>query len=240
MTRRLLFFVSLLSFAVAREAFSFNEPHVQVISNSMKSSIFEISNESGKVPVEFRAVHVRLELPNLETAIMDVTMLHDSRSKLFWWQADPVPAIQQGLDVSPSLPRDSVIFLTASKFVMFWNGWVSGDHILVRESNEHYSTLDEGEAHVLHALEGRRGDIEAGMFLHQYKEVRFEGLDRGFLYRKNVANLIGPKLREVTRAGNNWRIVEDGPNGGSAVIILSDTYEVVSTNVQPPPDPKLL
>jgi len=33
--------------------------------------------------------------------------------------------------------------------------------------------------------------------------------------------------------GNEWHIVEDGPNGGSAVIVLNDKYEVLSVKVEP-------
>ena len=233
MTRRNMLLVILACFLIAREGSAISEPHVKVIHDSMKSSAYEVSSGSGRTSVKARAVQVEVVLPKGENTILNVSMLYDAPSKLFWWQAEPGPAVQQPVDISQLLPQNSVFFLTASKFVMFWNGWVSADRILVRESAEHYSTFDEGQSHVLHVLEERRGDIEAGMFLQEYKEIKFEGLDRDFIFRKNVANLVGPKLREVKHVGNNWRIVEDGPNGGSAVITLSETYQVLSTDVQP-------
>ncbi|HWY21204.1 MAG TPA: hypothetical protein VNX26_08290 [Candidatus Acidoferrum sp.] len=135
--------------------------------------------------------------------------------------------------MSALLPHDSVICLTDSKFVLFWNGWVSTGHILIRESAERYSSLDKGLARVLLALEGWRGDIEAGKFLHEYKEVQFQGLDRDFLFARNVANRVGPRLSDVKRVGNEWHIVEDGPNGGSALIVLDDKYDFIRTTLLP-------
>jgi hypothetical protein len=62
--------------------------------------------------------------------------------------------------------------------------------------------------------------------------VQFPSLDRDFLFRKNIANPVGPTLNSVNRVGNEWHIVEDGPNGGSAVIALNDKYEVLSVKVE--------
>ena len=83
------------------------------------------------------------------------------------------------------------------------------------------------------ALEAKRPEIEAGKFLHEYREVRFSDLDRDFLFARNVSNRVGPTLREVKRVGNEWHVVEDSPNGGSALIVLDDEYKVLKTTILP-------
>jgi hypothetical protein len=211
---------------------TFAEPspqHVRASSDSVKSVAVEVQKGSGKVSVESRVLPVQIELPSQKTVPEIVLMFYDPGSKAFWWE--------ERLPLEPALgtllPRNSVMFLSDSKFILFWNGWVSGDSVFVLESTEHYSSLNEGQAHVLQELEARRDDIQAGRFLHRYKETKPFGLDRAFLYKKNVANAIGPTLRDVKRVGDEWHIVEDGPNGGSALIVLNDQYEVVSTTMLP-------
>ena len=206
--------------------------HAEIVLDSVKSATFEVRSELGHTRVESRVLQVRVELPNDTSSILDVSMLYDSQSKLFWWQADPTPSIHQSKDISQTLPPNSLIFLTGSKFVMFWNGWGSAGRILVRESCERQLSMNEGQLEVLRVLEERRGDIQAGKFLHEYKEIPFTGLDRDFIVSKYAAINRGLKLRDVSRVSNNWQIVEDGPNGGSAVIMLNDRYDIASVKVQ--------
>jgi len=233
---RVRFLISVWVLAHAGAAFLHAETaHVHAVPGSVRSEKLSIRGESGQAQVESRALETQVELPSLKTAILDVVVLYDPHSKLFWWNANTVPTVRQIKGVSEMLPRDSVIFLTKASFVFFWNGWASGGHIFIRESKEQFSSLDEGQAHVFQVLEDRRGDIDEGKFLHSYKEVVFQGLERDFLYSKGdiAGPRRGPRLRDVTRVGNNWRIVEDSPNGGQAVITLNDAYEVLSTNVEP-------
>lgn len=233
MIRRAFFCISLLFSLLTTELAYPESSHVKVVRQSVKSGTFEVKSESGRASVESRVLQVCADLPNGSTAILDVSMLYDPGSKLFWWQADPVPARHEAKDTPFMLPRNSVVFLMKSKFVMFWNGWGSAARILVRESSERESSLDQAQARVLYDLSERRADIQAAKFLHKYKEIAFPGLDRDFIVSKYDAVNRGLELRDLSRLGQNWQIVEDGPNGGSAVILLSDTYKVLSTNVQP-------
>jgi hypothetical protein len=229
---RAIICVITLSSSFLGVAFRFPESlHAEIVPDSVKSATFEVRSELGHTRVESRVLQARVELPNDTSSILDVSMLYDSDSKLFWWQADPVPSIHQPKDISQTLPRNSLIFLTGSKFVMFWNGWGSAARILVRESCERHLSMNEGQVEVLRVLEERRGDIQAGKFLHEYKEIPFTGLDRDFIVSKYTAINRGLKLRDVSRVSNNWQIVEDGPNGGSAVIMLNNKYKVLSVNV---------
>ncbi len=182
-----------------------------------------------------RELEVQIELSNQQTVTRYVSVLYDPATRLLWWNTDSTDATaaRRKLGAPVLLPHDSALSLTDSKFVLFWNGWTSGGRILIRESAERYASLDKGLAHLLLVLEAKRGDIEAGKLLHEYKEVQFPDLDRDFLFARNVANRVGPTLRDVNRVGNEWHIVEDGPNGGSAVIVLNDKYEVLSVKVEP-------
>ena len=229
---RAIICVITLSFSFLGVAFRFPESsYAEIVPDSVKSATFDVRNELGHTRVESRVLQARVELPNDTSSILDVSMLYDSDSKLFWWQADPVPSIHQPKDISHTLPRNSLIFLTGSKFVMFWNGGGSSARILVRESCERHLSMNEGQVEVLRVLEERRGDIQAGKFLHEYKEIPFTGLDRDFIVSKYTAINRGLKLRDVSRVSNNWQIVEDGPNGGSAAIMLNNKYKVLSVKV---------
>lgn len=156
-------------------------------------------------------------------------MFFDTRSKAFWWE-DRLP-----LEVTSGrlLPKNSVMFLTDSKFILFWNGWIPNSYILILQSSEHVSSLDEGQDRVLRVLEDRRGDIESGKFLHKYEKVQFPGLDQDFLCAKDSAFCAGPTLEDVKRVGGEWLVYEDGPNGGTAIITLNDQYEVVKATILP-------
>lgn len=226
-----------LIFLVSALPLSCQQAHVHLIPASTRSGTFDVREESAKVPMQLRELEVGIELPSHETVRWFVSMLYDPGTRLFWWHTDSVDfaAARRKTGLPATLPSNSVICFTKSRFILFWNGWASGGRILIRESTEHYSSLDEGQAYVLHVLEERRGDIEAGRFLFNYKEVVFPGLDGDFLYSRGdtAGPRMGPKLRDVTRVGNDWQIVEDGPNGGSAIIILNDTYQVVSVKVEP-------
>ena len=230
MIRQVTSSIELVCFFFLTAALSFPESDVQVVPGSVKSGSFVVRNLSGKTPVESRVLQVQVELSNHNTAILNVLMLYDPRSKLFWWQADPIPSIHQTTSISQMLPHNSLIFLTRSKFVMFWNGWGSAARILIRESSEHYSSLDEGQTNVFHVLGDKREDLQAGRFLHEYKEVAFLGLGRDFIDSKYEAVNRGLKLKDVSRVGARWQIIEESPNGGSATIVLDGKYQVIKIN----------
>jgi hypothetical protein len=200
--------------------------HVEIGPSSVKTMAFDVQCDSGKVGVERRVLDVRIETDKHGTVTENVLIFYDPRTKLFWWE-NSLPLQHQ------LLPKNAVMCLTSSRLVMFWNGWVSTGQILVLESSDHATSLDEGQDRVLQLLEGRRADIEAGKFIRQQKRVEFPSLDRDFLFKKGVANLVGPTLREVQRVGNEWHIIEDGPNGGSALIVFDNQYNLLKTTILP-------
>jgi hypothetical protein len=203
---------------------------VQVLPQSIESGAFEVMKGTGKVPVESRELQTRIELASCKTETLHISMLYDPASKLFWWNSDAVAAaeVRRQLAIPSLLPRDSVMCLTNSRFVLFWNGDFSGAHIFVRESREHYLSLDEGQAHVLRALHERPD------FVWDYRRIDFSQLPKDFVFSKTESSIrIGPKLRAVEQIDAEWHITEDGPNGGSAIIVLNGQYEVVSTTVVP-------
>lgn len=206
--------------------------HVRIVPGSVKSGTFKVKKGADGVTVESREFEVQVELSK-GTVKRYVSVLYDPTSRLLWWNTDSTDAIaaRGRLGASVLLPRDSAICLTESKFVLFWNGWSSGGRILIRESNDRFPGLDEGVAFVLSSLEAKRGDIESGRFLHEYREVQFPNLDDDFLFARNVANPVGPTLGGVKRIGNEWHITENSPNGGSALIVLDDEYKVLKTTI---------
>lgn len=236
MIRQLGFFVyvTLSCFVSVSSLFS-QSKQVQITPESVKSRSFDVRKGSDKVLVESREFQVRVELPSHKAAMLHVSMLYDPGSKLFWWYIDSVAAAtaRQKLGIPVLFPHHGVIRLTESKFILFWNGEFSGDYIFVLESAEHYSSMDEGQVHLLHMLQGRLGDIDSGKPIHEFKRIEFPGLDKDFLFAKNSAFYVGPKLKDVKRIGHEWQITEDGPNGGSALIVLNDQYEVIKTTLLP-------
>lgn len=208
---------------------------VRVVPGSTRSGTFEVRKGTGRARVESREIEVEIDLPRQQPVRWYVSMLYDPKTKLFWWNSDSVAAAsaRRNQGVPALLPRESTVCLTDAKFVLFWNGWVSGDSIFVRESSDHFSSIESGQDHVLQVLGSRRGDIEAGKFIHQYKEVKFPGLNKDFLYKKYVANAVGPSLKDVTQVDDKWHIVEEGPNGGNALIVLDNNYQVLSVKIEP-------
>ena len=227
MIPQLIFLVSAMS-ALSVAGHPYPSParqHVKLVPESVKSSTFEVQTESGKVWVERRILDVQMETANHQTVTENVLMFYDPRSKLFWW-AHSLPLQHQ------PLPKNAVMFLTNSKFIMFWNGWVSTGKMVILESSDRFSSIDEGQEKALRTIEDHHVDVEGGKFLQEYKRIDLT-LNSDFRFEKNVANLVGPTLEAVSRVGSEWHIVEDGPNGGCAVIVLNDNYEVLSVKVQP-------
>jgi len=102
---------------------------------------------------------------------------------------------------------------------------------VILESSDRFSSIDEGQEKALRTIEDRRADVEGGKFLQEYKRIDLT-LSSDFRFKKNVANLVGPTLEAVSRVGSEWHIVENGPNGGSAVIVLDDKYDVLRVKVE--------
>jgi len=231
MIRRLTFFGVLIIFLFVSASFlAAQATHIEVVPESVESGTFGVRKGSGMATVESREFQVKIELPSQKSETLHASMLYDPRTKAFWWQTDAVAAAaaRRKLSMPALLPHDSVICLTDSKFVLFWNGPRSGGYVFVLESDEHYSSMDEGQAHVLRSLQDRPE------FFYDYKRIQLRGLDKDFLFSKgDTAIKTGPKLRDVKRVGGEWQITEDGPNGGSALIVLSDQYEVVKTTILP-------
>lgn len=234
MIRQFAFFVSVMSVLLVSLAFLFSQvTHVQVTPGSVESGAIEVCKGSGKVSVQARKFQVRIQLPSQKIATRDVSMLYDPANKLFWWGTEPLASVSKDSSTAVFLPSNSVICLTDSAFVMFWNGWVSTRQIFVRESSEHYPSLDVGQAHVLRVLEDRRSDIDAERFIHEYKRILFKDLDRDFLEGKYSAISVGPTLSDVRRVGDDWQITEEGHYGRTALITLNDKYEVIKTTLLP-------
>jgi hypothetical protein len=232
--RQFAFFASVMSFFLVSRAFPFSQvTHVQIAPGSVKSGTIEVCGVSGKGSVQAREFQVRIELPSQRIATRDVSMLYDPATKLFWWGTEHLASVPKNSSAPVFLPSNSVICLTDSAFVMFWNGWVSTSQIFVRESSERYPSLDAGQAYVLRVLEDRRGDIDAERFIHEYKRILFNDLGRDFLDGKFSAISVGPTLSDVRRVGDDWQITEDGHYGGTALIILNDKYEVIKTTLLP-------
>jgi hypothetical protein len=214
MIRRLTFFGILIIFLFVSASFLPSQAtHIEVVPESVESGTFEVRKGSGKVPVESREFQVKIELPSQKSETLYASMLYDPGTKTFWWQTDAVAAAaaRRKLGMPALLPHDSVIW-TDSKFVLFWNGPRSGGYIFVLESDEHYSSMDAGQAHVLRALQDRPE------FFYDCKRIQLRGLDKDFLFSEgDTAIRVGPKLRDVKRVVSEWQITEDGPNGGSAL-----------------------
>lgn len=114
--------------------------HVQVLSGSVDSATFRVQRDSGKVTVQSRVLPVQIQLPSNKTVPVDALMFYDPRRKAFWWDRLPL-----GLNSARLLPQDSAMFVTDSKFTIFWNGWVSGGYIMI-QSSDHVSSLHEGRS----------------------------------------------------------------------------------------------
>jgi hypothetical protein len=237
--RQLTFFVSVMSVFLVSAASCFSQPtHVHVVPESVKSGSFEVRKGSGEVSVESRELQIRIELPSHRTETLDVSMLYDPGTKLFWWHVGSVEAaaVRRNPDTPVLLLPNSVICLTDSKFVLFWNGQGSGSYIFVFELAEHYSSLDEGQTRLLHMFEDRRNDIDSDKFIEEYKRIFIKDMDKYFPRDTHSAINIGPMLRDVRRVGDDWQIIEDGHYGGTALIVLNDKYEVVKTTLMPSKD----
>lgn len=204
--------------------------HVHIVARSAEPERVHLVQNGQKVDLQSQEAQVSVIFPTGKAGLLDVLTLWDPQSKLFWWTYQFSDPAHPG-GIRERFLADSAVYLMKTKLVSFRGGIF----MEVTESSERCASLGEGLAHVLAVLEEKRAKVEAGDVGGSLLINLGRSLDASFVHlRGNAAPYPQPKMRQVTRVDGQWRVVLDGPNGDSAVVLLDDKYEVISAKVLPP------
>src|SRR5882762_2196717 len=222
MTR--IFILLATSFLTAQTA------HVAEVDGSAVSKPIEFSQDGRRIRIEMKDVQGRISAPSGTASVVEVLALYDPHSKLFWWTHQYGDQAHPG-ELARRFLAESVVYLSSTELVAFRGGLF----LRITPSSQPYPSLRDGLLHVFTVLDERRTKMEQewadGSILVNLGKV----LSPSFIHLRNSsAPFPLPKLRTVTRSGNQWRIVLDGPNGDSAIVTLNEKYAATRSEVVAP------
>lgn len=182
---------------------------MQIVERTSRSTSLKVRKGGGYTRANFRQLGLTITDPSGKTVPAEVVMLHDPETGLFWWC---YRIVESGADPHSvqGVVQDSILYITDDKIVGFL---YSTPNLWVRESTEHFASIEAGEASVLAELKNRSKQVEEGTssWFVPINVARLLGPE--FLHLKGSASPVPePKLQQVTRKEGHWRLTLKGPN----------------------------
>src|SRR6185295_7702161 len=202
------------------------DPRPQSIEGRIRSSSMQVMKNDQPVQLDLQEMQVTIPFADSKSGKAEIVILHEPRSGLFWWGYQTLDASQSG-EGSATFQSPSIVCVTEEKIVVFK---FSRPFVWVRESTEHYPTIDEGRNRVLATLKKISKEIETGSveWFRGINVTKAVGVD--FFHLKGSASPFpGPKLKEAIRKNGQWHLTLDGPNKDSAELVLGEDYQLIST-----------
>lgn len=203
---------------------------VHFVEGSIHKQPRTITIDGRSVELDEESFQASVALPGSPTpGQIDVIMLYDPSRGLLWWHyllGEPGQAGEIDRFVT-----NSVFYVLNSKIVCFM---FQSRSLWVGESTAHYSSLAEGRARVLATIKSRLEEISTGR-LSVFRKVDL-GRTLPFTFYELNGNsnpIVGPAVRTVSRVDGHWQVTVNGPNGDSAVVVLSDKYDVMNAHILP-------
>ena len=197
----------------------------QSLEGRIQSSSMQVKKNGQPVQLDLQDMQVTMPFADGTSGKAEIILLHEPRSGLFWWTYQALDPTQSSEGVA-AFQSTSVICVTEEKIVVFK---FRKPFVWVRESTEHYPTIDEGRNSVLATLKKTSKEIETGSveWFRGTNVAKAVGYD--FLHLKgNASPFPGPKLKEVSRKNGQWHLTLDGPNKDSAELVLGEDYQLIS------------
>jgi len=209
-------------------------PHVRLESGSAHGSKIEAIHDDKKIPLQFRSIVVQTDFPGEKSGGCAVQMIYDPESKLFEWHSFQT---YQGYDAeleAKQFANNSIVYLAPDGLVVF-SRLMFPSQVAVWESREHYDSMDRGQDSVMRLFEEHRVLADAP-WSARFKTVDLmKEIPRSFMEQCYNAMLMLPRIEESRHNGKQWIFKITGPNGNSAEVSLSDSFQVVATKLIPRP-----
>ena len=192
---------------------------VQVL-GSRQSAVFTIDRNGQSAQAEVMAVRVAIETGSLshDQRLADLLLLRDPETGLFMWRYQHAD-LDHPSNMIEKLQTESAVFIQSGTLKEF--RWTA-PFLCIRRIAEHHASMEDGLASVLRTLQvygTSASDIPP------YQKVNLgHAVDLGFMY--------GPRgeradLGKVVPDENRWKILLKGPNGDTALVVLSDEFKIV-------------
>jgi hypothetical protein len=209
-------------------------PHVRLEPGSVHASKIEATRDDKKISLQFRSILVQTNFPDAKPAEYAVQMIYDPASQLFEWESFPT---FQGYDpqlTAEHFAESSIVFLAPDRLVVV-SRLKFQPQVRVRESTEHYDSMDRGQDSVLQFFQEHK-DTADTPWSARFKTVDLmKEIPRSFMEQCYNAMLMLPRIEESRHNGKQWIFRITGPNGNSAEVSLDDAFKVVVTKLIPRP-----
>jgi len=181
--------------------------------------------DDGKTPIEFRSLAVHLESNAGGTKDYILWMLYDPKTKLFYQQNY---ALYQGYgpegdaNLADQWLGWIIIYIRSDQMAIFDVGFDGNVSVVV--STTRATSLDEGQASVIHAL-GRetKTPLQKSTVVTYSKPADF--------FKQCMTDINMPGLQGVQRQTNQWQVTVAAQNGNIAILSLDDSYNLISTKI---------
>jgi hypothetical protein len=181
--------------------------------------------DDGKTPIEFRSLAVHLASNAGGTKDYILRMLYDPKTKLFYQQNY---GLYQGYgpegdaNLADQWLGSIIICVRSDQMAIFGVGFDGNVGVVV--STTRATSLDEGQASVIHAL-GRetKTPLQKSTVVTYSKPADF--------FKQCMTDINMPGLQGVQRQTNRWQVTVAAQNGNIATLSLDDSYNLVSTKI---------
>ncbi len=215
--RRRLFLALAWSYGMAQAA------NVHIVDGSTRTKTVHAFEAGQRIEIPSVEMQAEIAAHGGGSAKADILLIYEPKSGFALWRYQESDPENPG-GITERFEQDSVVVAQDERLMEFQ---LIGSSLWLRESKEKFSTMGDAQRAMLTRIE-RFGTSAAALMLQSFHEVNLsEALDVDFLYeRDNPHPARSARIREVSPAGSQWRVVLDGPNGDAVEVTLGENLTV--------------
>jgi hypothetical protein len=181
--------------------------------------------DKGKTPIEFRSVPVHLASKAGGAKDYILRMLYDPKTKLFYQQNY---GMYQGYGpegdaiLSDQWLGMIIIYLRSDQMTLF--GLKFDGNVGVVVSTKRATSLDQGQAIAIRVV----GSETANPFQKSTVVTYSKPAD---FFKQCMTDINMPRLQGVERQTNQWQVTVAAQNGNLAILLLDDSFNLISTKI---------
>jgi hypothetical protein len=180
--------------------------------------------DNQKTSIQFRCIRVRVVNHAGKARQFAVRMLHDSQTKLFFWGYFEMYQSYSSEWDAKQFTSVAIVYLSPDKLRIFTTN--SSLALTILDTAEHQDSMDLGQGSVVHFFEKE----PAPSSKWEFKSVNYlEEKPGDFLKQCITANAPAPRIENLQRQGQQWKVIVRAQNGNAAEISMDDSYNLIST-----------
>jgi hypothetical protein len=205
---------------------------VQVVEGSTRSKSVHLVQGKRTINIETEEFKVKALDGSRNERLNRVLLLYQKESHLCWWNVSNAQNDESasGRPVIDGLLDSSLLYVAEDEVVNV--RWLPSPPRLWIVKGRYCSSIQDARAQAVATLGDRQRLRNWSSEVSRELEL-WRALPDDFFQLKNSASPSEPKLRELTKSGEQWQVTLVGPNGDTAVVLLNNKFELVSAKVLP-------